>query len=58
MSVKETESGHSNDQESLLLQPFHYLCQVPGKGVRGRLMVAFNKWFRVDEQKLREVGEK
>ena len=49
----------SNDeaQERLLLEPFAYLMQFPGKDVRVKLLHAFNVWLQVDETKVREIGK-
>ena len=49
----------SNDeaQEKLLLEPFAYLMQFPGKDVRVKLLHAFNVWLQVDETKVREIGK-
>jgi len=44
------------DEEAVLLEPFTYLTSVPGKGVRGKLMLAFNQWLNVPEDKLVEIG--
>ena len=49
----------SNDeaQERVLLEPFAYLMQFPGKDVRVKLLHAFNVWLQVDETKVREIGK-
>ena len=31
------------DEESILLQPYKYLAETPGKDVRGKLATAFNR---------------
>ena len=49
----------SNDevQDKLLLQPMLYLLQIPGKNVRKKLLSAFNVWTRVEDDKVRQIGE-
>lgn len=44
-------------QDKLLLQPFHYLCQMPGKLVRSRLAAAFNYWLHVPDDKLSAITD-
>ena len=55
----EVPFSKSNDeaQERLLLEPFAYLMQFPGKDVRVKLLHAFNVWLQVDETKVREIGK-
>lgn len=36
----------------VLLEPFTYLCSVPGKEVRSHLIDAFNVWLNVPEEEL------
>ena len=38
-----------------LLEPWLYLCQYPGKDVRGKLIEAFNKWIKLPEDKLKII---
>ena len=49
--------GNSKDQDKLLLEPFAYLLQVPGKNVRKKLLHAFNAWLDIPQDKVREIGE-
>jgi geranylgeranyl diphosphate synthase type 3 len=35
-----------------LLEPFHYLCQLPGKEIRTLLIKAFDRWLQVPKEKL------
>ena len=41
----------------ILLQPFTYVLQVPGKMIRGKLAQAFNYWMRIPEDKLAAISE-
>jgi hypothetical protein len=31
----------------ILLEPFHYIGKLPGKGIRPRMIAAFNEWLQV-----------
>ncbi|XP_037791706.1 geranylgeranyl pyrophosphate synthase-like isoform X1 [Penaeus monodon] len=44
-------------QDQILLQPFTYVLQVPGKMIRGKLAQAFNYWMRIPEDKLMVISE-
>lgn len=41
--------------EEMLLEPFHYLSKTPGKGIRGRLIAAFDQWLRIPKDKLEQI---
>ncbi|GAV04170.1 hypothetical protein RvY_14486 [Ramazzottius varieornatus] len=41
--------------DAILLQPYFYVLQVPGKQIRGKLAHAFNVWLRIPEDKLRLI---
>ncbi|KAJ0413219.1 isoprenoid synthase domain-containing protein [Aspergillus carlsbadensis] len=43
--------------ESALQAPIQYICSMPSKGVRFRLLEAFNYWLKADEPALKRVGE-
>ncbi|XP_038222905.1 geranylgeranyl pyrophosphate synthase [Zerene cesonia] len=51
-----TKSGNKSQDEKLLL-PFTYIQQVPGKQMRAKLTIAFNYWLRVNDDKLKAIGE-
>jgi geranylgeranyl diphosphate synthase type 3 len=53
-SVAEYED-HKADQQ--VLEPFRYLCEVPGKNVRGQLVDAFNLWFKIPDEKVKAIKE-
>jgi len=44
-------------QEKVLLEPYSYILQVPGKQVREKLIQAFNFWLRIPEDKLKVISE-
>lgn len=50
-------ANNSQEQDKQLLEPFTYLLQVPGKNVRKKLLKAFNIWLKVDEEKVRAIGD-
>lgn len=43
--------------ERILLEPYKYLLQLPGKQVRTKLAQAFNHWLKVPEDKLQVIIE-
>ncbi|XP_032877665.1 geranylgeranyl pyrophosphate synthase isoform X1 [Amblyraja radiata] len=43
--------------EQILLEPYHYVLQLPGKQVRTKLSQAFNHWLNVPEEKLQVIIE-
>ncbi|XP_052772899.1 geranylgeranyl pyrophosphate synthase-like isoform X1 [Mya arenaria] len=43
--------------EKILLDPYLYICQIPGKQIRGKLALAFNHWLRIPDDKLQVIGE-
>ncbi|XP_051775332.1 geranylgeranyl pyrophosphate synthase isoform X1 [Erpetoichthys calabaricus] len=43
--------------ERILLEPYKYLLQLPGKQVRSKLSQAFNHWLNVPEDKLQVIIE-
>jgi len=47
----------SESQDKVLLQPYNYLLQCPGKQIRTKLIQAFNHWLRIPEEKLRLISE-
>ncbi|XP_067143278.1 terpene synthase [Centruroides vittatus] len=54
------ESGNKeelNSEDKILLQPFHYLLQVPGKKIRTKLTKAFNLWLDIPADKCSTIGD-
>lgn len=43
--------------DKILLEPYHYICRVPGKKFRTRLTAAFNHWLNIPEDKLQLIAE-
>lgn len=39
----------------ILLEPYEYLLQVPGKDIRGKLIDAFNFWLHIPEKELEQI---
>lgn len=39
------------------MEPYKYICQIPGKKVRGKLAEAFNHWLNIPPEKLAIIGE-
>lgn len=48
---------HADSVEKILLDPYLYICEIPGKAVRGKLALAFNHWLQIPEFKLRIIVE-
>ncbi|KAL9961234.1 hypothetical protein ACROYT_G030139 [Oculina patagonica] len=44
-------------QEKILLEPYSYILQVPGKQVREKLIQAFNFWLKIPEDKLNVIAD-
>ena len=42
----------TEDIQSVLLEPYTYICNKPGKDVRGILMDVFQSWLKIPEEKL------
>lgn len=40
-----------------MFEPYEYITQVPGKDIRTMLIMAFNKWLKVPDDKLEVVKE-
>eukprot|EP00123_Amoebidium_parasiticum_P000656 comp11520_c0_seq1/m.5968 comp11520_c0_seq1/g.5968 ORF comp11520_c0_seq1/g.5968 comp11520_c0_seq1/m.5968 type:complete len:319 (-) comp11520_c0_seq1:418-1374(-) len=53
ISITATES----DYDEILLEPYTYLSQIPGKEVRRLLTVAFNRWLQIPEDKMATIQE-
>nr|ALG64486.1 Geranylgeranyl pyrophosphate synthase [Meretrix meretrix] len=43
--------------EKILLDPYLYICQIPGKKIRGKSALAFNHWLKIPDDKLHVIGE-
>uniref|UniRef100_A0A1B0AY66 Geranylgeranyl pyrophosphate synthase n=4 Tax=Glossina TaxID=7393 RepID=A0A1B0AY66_9MUSC len=45
------------EQDEILLQPFTYIQQIPGKQIRSQLALAFNHWLNIPVEKLHQIVE-
>lgn len=54
--VPYSQSG-DREQDEILLQPFTYILQIPGKQIRAKLAHAFNYWLKIPKDKLQAVGD-
>ncbi|OWF50319.1 geranylgeranyl pyrophosphate synthase-like [Mizuhopecten yessoensis] len=43
--------------EQVLLEPYKYICQIPGKKIRSKLAEAFDHWLNIPPEKLAIIGE-
>lgn len=44
-------------QEKILMEPYNYILQVPGKQVREKLIHAFNFWITIPDEKLNVIAD-
>lgn len=42
----------TQDKERILLGPYDYMAQQPGKDIRKQMITAFNAWLKVPETSL------
>jgi len=45
------------NEQRILEEPYRYLLEIPGKGVRSHLIKAFNVWLQIDEGQLKAITE-
>lgn len=45
------------EQDAILLEPFAYIQQIPGKQFRAKMALAFNHWLNIPDEKLTAIGE-
>ena len=48
-------STWSTEKEKIILAPYDYLLEHPGKNMRSRLLFAFNKWLHVPTSRLETI---
>ncbi|KAL5339006.1 isoprenoid synthase domain-containing protein [Aspergillus crustosus] len=46
------EHQRKNKEEEIISAPLHYITALPGKDIRGKLISAFNEWFRIPDEQL------
>ncbi|KAJ5379965.1 terpene cyclase [Penicillium cataractarum] len=51
----EIEQQNKFRQEKIISAPLDYLGSLPGKDIRGKLISAFNEWFKIPEEKLEVI---
>jgi len=44
-------------EEKILQEPYQYLLEIPGKGVRSHLINAFNVWLKIEGGILKSITE-
>ncbi|XP_061937220.1 terpene synthase isoform X6 [Apis cerana] len=47
----------NKEEDEILLEPYNYILQVPGKQIRATLAHAFNYWLKIKSDKLRDIGD-
>ncbi|EKX34217.1 hypothetical protein GUITHDRAFT_147398 [Guillardia theta CCMP2712] len=52
-----TMSGSLRSQEEVLLEPFNYIGKLPGKGIRPRMIAAFNNWLQVPSEIIEKIAD-
>jgi len=45
------------EEKKILEEPYQYLLEIPGKGVRSQLIKAFNEWLQIDEVQLKSITQ-
>ncbi|ORZ19709.1 geranylgeranyl pyrophosphate synthase [Absidia repens] len=55
ISNHSSPATQTEDKESILLEPFHYLCAHPGKDIRSKMIEAFDLWLKVPEKDLKVI---
>ncbi|XP_076646182.1 geranylgeranyl pyrophosphate synthase quemao isoform X1 [Halictus rubicundus] len=45
------------EEDEILLEPFSYILQVPGKQIRAKLVQAFNYWLKIPQDKLQAIED-
>ncbi|KAI8797200.1 geranylgeranyl pyrophosphate synthase [Biomphalaria glabrata] len=57
-SLSEVENDETKDKhEQILMEPYKYISQIPGKQIRTQLAVAFNYWLKIPVEKQQIVSE-
>lgn len=59
-SSSQTEAETVNEaskQEQILLAPYRYICQIPGKQIRSKLIAAFNLWLKIPDEKIKIISD-
>ncbi|KMY98069.1 geranylgeranyl pyrophosphate synthase [Drosophila sechellia] len=54
---KTKDKSTQKEQDEILLQPFTYIQQIPGKQFRSELALAFNHWLLIPGEKLAQIGD-
>ncbi|KAH8378934.1 hypothetical protein KR009_002143 [Drosophila setifemur] len=54
---KTKDKSTQKEQDEILLQPFTYIQQIPGKQFRSELALAFNHWLLIPAEKLAQIGD-
>ncbi|XP_029200951.2 geranylgeranyl pyrophosphate synthase-like isoform X1 [Acropora millepora] len=55
--VLPSNSSACSTQEKILMEPYNYILQVPGKQVREKLIHAFNFWLTIPGEKLNVIAD-
>jgi geranylgeranyl diphosphate synthase type 3 len=50
--TKAKDGPWTQDKERILLGPYDYMAQQPGKDIRKQMITAFNAWLKVPESSL------
>ena len=43
--------------DQILLEPYYYLCQHPGKDIRSKLILAFDQWLPLEKSQREKITE-
>lgn len=57
LRILNSKTDDEEEQDKVLLQPYNYILQNPGKQIRTKLAKAFNFWLNVPPDKLTVIGD-
>lgn len=55
--VEADKAEREHKVDTRLLEPWTYICDVPGKNVRGILIKCFQRWMQIPEEELAQIAE-
>ena len=55
--TKHKDGFWTTDKEKILLGPYDYMQQNPGKDIRSRMIAAFNAWLDVPSESLAVISK-
>ncbi len=56
-SLNHGDKKEEDNNNTKIVEPFTYISEIPGKGIRNQLIQAFNHWFQIDAEQLSKITE-